>query len=439
MIDSHPFEEYLSKVTSKVKAKEAREMIKKELHHHLHELSESFQRRGIAEGEAHKKAIQEMGNPFTLGENLNRLHKPKVDWFLIGLFGIIAGLSFLPLIGGAFNISATVSNFVTRQFFWLFFAILVIAAFILFDYQRLKNYWMYFYGAGIVLLLFTHFFGYPQYDSIRWVRFLGFNIDIRPFTLFLFFLAWTGILNRMNRFNTIKKQGFLLFLFWIPLLQYLMLSNYMLSILYACCICVMIVFSKGLKPIVVRLSSFLIISSIVLISAILLTFKDSTGVFPFLNPDLDPTGDGYIYIVVGDMYSQAGLFGNGLNRNSLVQSLFANHTDMVFPYLVYSFGWVFGIGLCILLMILIARILRNAIKTKEDFGRLIVIGGVTLLSIPMLWNILMTFGILPIMDFSLPFISYGGNMMLFNSAIVGLVLSIYRRKDIVPRVMESSR
>lgn len=93
-MSSLKFEEFLSKVTSKVKSKEAHKMIKKELTNHLKELSQYYKNRGFSKEDADEKAIQEMGNPYTIGENLNPLHKPKMDWVLIVLFVIIAGIGF---------------------------------------------------------------------------------------------------------------------------------------------------------------------------------------------------------------------------------------------------------------------------------------------------------------------------------------------------------
>ena len=42
----------------------------------------------------------------------------------------------------------------------------------------------------------------------------------------------------------------------------------------------------------------------------------------------------------------------------------------------------------------------------------------------------MTLGILPRVSISLPFISYGLIPTLFHAFIMGIVLSVYRRKDI---------
>ena len=102
-MSSPKFDEFLSKVMSRVKSKEAHNKIKKELNNHLQELSHSYKKRGFSQVDADEKAIQAMGNPFTIGENLNPLYKPKMDWILIVLF-VIFQLIFMHLIGQVDNL-----------------------------------------------------------------------------------------------------------------------------------------------------------------------------------------------------------------------------------------------------------------------------------------------------------------------------------------------
>ena len=156
-----------------------------------------------------------------------------------------------------------------------------------------------------------------------------------------------------------------------------------------------------------------------------------TRLSAFINPDADPNGAGYMYMAVRNVLAEAGWFGNGLNNDLNFQLLPEAHTDFAFPFLVYSLGWAFGIVLCLILLIFISRISKNAFKTKDLYGRLIVIGGAVLFAVPTTWNILMGFGIVPIMEVSLPFISYGGSAILFYAAVLGFILNVYRRKDIV--------
>ena len=50
--------------------------------------------KGLSEEVAEDKAVEQMGSPIKLGQELNKLHKPKVDWFLIGLLVAAMGLGF---------------------------------------------------------------------------------------------------------------------------------------------------------------------------------------------------------------------------------------------------------------------------------------------------------------------------------------------------------
>ncbi|RHW29958.1 FtsW/RodA/SpoVE family cell cycle protein [Oceanobacillus profundus] len=433
-MSSPKFEEFLSKVTSKVKSKEAHNMIKKELTHHLQELSQSYKKRGFSEEESDGKAIQEMGNPFTIGEKLNSLHKPKMDWILIVLFVIFASISFLPLIGGIPEISSSSTYFMGRQAIWYSLAVPVIIGFLFFDYQKFKNWWMYFYAIGLLIHLYLHLFGYMVNGVQKWVLLSGLTVDGTIMSLFFFFLAWAGILSKMNEFHSWKKQGFLLVLFWIPILLYMMVPDFMVAIIYFFCLLGMFIFARVHKKLAIKLVITNLVAGAIFMIMIIMTSRQGylfTRLSAFINPDTDPNGAGYLYIAIRNILAEVGWFGNGLYNDLNFQLLPESHTDFAFPFLVYSLGWAFGIVLCLILLIFISRISKNAFKTKDLYGRLIVIGGAILFAVPTTWNILMGFGIMPIMEVSLPFISYGGSAILFYAAVLGLILNVYRRKDIV--------
>ena len=50
--------------------------------------------KGLSEEVAEGKAVEQMGSPIKLGRELNKLHKPKVDWFLLILLVVAMGLGF---------------------------------------------------------------------------------------------------------------------------------------------------------------------------------------------------------------------------------------------------------------------------------------------------------------------------------------------------------
>lgn len=410
-MSSSKFEAYLSKVISKVKSKQAHSMIKKELSNHLEELSRSFQNRGLSIQAADKKAMQEMGDPSTVGRNMNQLHKPRMDWLLIALFVLLAGISFLPLIGGASVLS---SSFMKKQIVWLVIATLALIGFLFFDYRKLKNLWMYFYGAALILFFTPFLVGISLTGGGRWMSLWGIAIDSPAISLFLFFIAWAGIFTKVNAFKGWKEQVMLLILFWPPVISYIMINRFVFGIMYFLCVLVMYIFYYRHNRFAIKVALGNLLVGIIFISTMILKYPSS-----YL-PDTS--------IPLKDILSKAGWFGKGLHNNLALPEA---HTDFVFPFLVYSLGWLFGISLCLLLLVFILRISRNAFKTKDLFGRLLTIGGAVLFTVPACWNILMGLGIVPMMVVPLPFISYGGSMLLIYAALLGLILNVYRRKDIV--------
>ncbi|HAO6468521.1 TPA: FtsW/RodA/SpoVE family cell cycle protein [Listeria monocytogenes] len=405
------FEEYLGKVIAKVKSKQAHSMIKKELNNHLEELSRSFQKRGLSLEDADKKAMQEMGDPSAVGKNMNQLHKPRMDWLLIALFILLAGIGFLPLMS---DVVSPNSFFIKKQIVWLALAILALIGFLFFDYRKLKNLWMYFYAAALILFFTPFLVGVSLTGGGRWVSLGGIMIDSPAISLFLFFLAWAGIFTKVTDFKGWKKLVMLLILFWAPVISYTMINRLVFSIIYFLCVLVMSIFYYRRNRFAIKVALGNLLVGIIFISTMILKFSSS-----YLSDNL---------ISVKAILSQAGWFGKGLHNNLTIPEA---HTDFVFPFLVYSFGWVFGIFLCLLLLVFILRISLNAFKTKDLFGRLLTIGGAVLFTVPAFWNILMGLGIVPIMVVPLPFISYGGSMLLVYAALLGLILNVYRRKDIV--------
>lgn len=65
-----------------------------ELDFHLKQTKNMWIGKGLSEEIAEDKAVEQMGSPIKLGQELNKLHKPKVDWFLLILLVAAMGLGF---------------------------------------------------------------------------------------------------------------------------------------------------------------------------------------------------------------------------------------------------------------------------------------------------------------------------------------------------------
>ena len=73
----------------------------------------------------------------------------------------------------------------------------------------------------------------------------------------------------------------------------------------------------------------------------------------------------------------------------------------------------------------------RASKINDSYGKLLLIGAISLYTVQFVSNIGMSLGYFPMTSMSLPFISYGLMPILLNAFLIGVVLSVYRRKDLM--------
>lgn len=140
--------------------------------------------------------------------------------------------------------------------------------------------------------------------------------------------------------------------------------------------------------------------------------------------------------VIADAVSSAGWFGQGFAAPN--PGIPYVYSDSIYPYLIYCFGWMFGIVVGMVVLLFLARMWSISNVLHDSYGKNIVTGVIVVLGLRLLLPILMGLGVVPIVSLDLPFISYGGFNHMMDFAIVGLLLSIYRRKNMIPSGMEEA-
>jgi rod shape determining protein RodA len=148
----------------------------------------------------------------------------------------------------------------------------------------------------------------------------------------------------------------------------------------------------------------------------------------FVNPSLDP---GALYNIDQATISigSGGLWGQGyaVGSQSQLHFLRVRHTDFVFSVVGEELGFI-GVVLLLTLYTLLAwRLLRAAVIAPDRFGRLLVIGAGAVVFFPLVVNVGMNIGLLPVTGLPLPFISYGGTSLLTSMTAMGLVQSVVMR------------
>lgn len=139
-------------------------------------------------------------------------------------------------------------------------------------------------------------------------------------------------------------------------------------------------------------------------------------------PGLEDNGVSYISNVMKNLT----WFGN----SKVIWEIEA-HTNYVLLTILQTYGIIVGVAVVCLLGFIIFRIAYTLASIHNEYGRLLIVGGLAYVTTQIIYHILMLFGLVPLMSMPIPFISYGVFPMLLGSVAIGLTLSIYRRKSYI--------
>lgn len=417
---SNRWNHFLSEVTNHIRSKEAKKFIASELEFHLEQVKKEWMGKGVSEAEAEEKAVSQMGSPSKLGHEMNKLHKPKIDWWLISLLAITMALSFLPLISLSEELG---DNFMAKKAIHVLFGVIIVVVMMFIDYRKFEKKGWVFYSIGVLYLFLLLTVPNTFINGVPYFMIGPFQIE-SYFALPFFFLAWASFFNNPK----IKLwQHFILFA--LPLLLLMAVPNLAVSFIYIVMVFVMMWWSAISRKAAAIITLTSVIAAGVFGSLAWFTVKEYqlARILGFLDPEKYPSTWGYTYLQLKERLATAGWFGSAAKSETLP----FEHTDYAFVNLTYHYGYLFAIGLFVILSLFAARIVMISLQINSRFGHLLLVGGVTLFLVQFIYNVGMLVGLLPLTSMSLPFISYGFIPMIFNAFIMGVVLSVYRRKDLI--------
>ncbi|GGE48189.1 rod shape-determining protein RodA [Actibacterium pelagium] len=147
----------------------------------------------------------------------------------------------------------------------------------------------------------------------------------------------------------------------------------------------------------------------------------------FLDPSQDPLGAGYHITQSKIALGSGGWSGRGFMQGtqSRLNFLPEKHTDFIFTTLAEEFGFVGASSLLLLYALIIIFCISSAIKNKDRFSSLLIIGIATTFFLFFAVNMSMVMGLAPVVGVPLPLVSYGGSAMLVLLAAFGLVQSAH--------------
>ncbi len=127
-----------------------------------------------------------------------------------------------------------------------------------------------------------------------------------------------------------------------------------------------------------------------------------------------------------------GLFGVGMG-NSVQKEFFLpeSYGDFIFAILGEEYGFIGTLFVVLLFMTLLFRGFKTSKEVNDPFGKYLSFGITTMILLYAVVNMSVASGIFPTTGVPIPFVSFGGTAMIFNSIAAGVLVNIssFRKRN----------
>ena len=433
-------DEYLDTVSEQIRYIKIRSTVVKELENHILDQAEAYEACGAFPEEAMERAVREMGDPVETGVSLDRIHRPQMSWGIVIVIGLISLLNI-----GLFYAAGTLSPSASYYYPWDKQAIFILAGFLLMllvyrmDYSLLGK----FGWKPTVIFLTTMIAGLlllrrPINGAYRFFLIGNFCVSV-PEAMLLYIPLFGAAL------YSFRGDGYKVLLKITPLILipcgFLWITPSIITagILFFSLMCLFLFavykdwYHISKKSILGVSVSGLLIMPFIFLGYIYLFGEDYQ--VDRLQAFFSPSGlHDYIVNIAENIRIGSSLIGTSENAAYYLTN--GPTTHFLTDYVLVSMCSIYGIFLTIAivsgLLMIVMKIFHISITQKNHLGMIIGIGcGITFL-VKMASSILINLQIIPYFSISMPFISYGGSNTFVSYILLGLVLSVYRYKNILP-------
>lgn len=417
---------FLNEVCGQIKYKPAKQEISNELELHIRELKDDYLASGMEEKEAEEKAVSKMGNAKDIGNRLNRIHRPKLNWQLL-LATVI--LIFFGLIVSTFKQYITHSGYIGNTIIYIVFGLIIGIIIYLFDYKQIIKYSNIIYITATLMMLLPFLGLGLTLNGKNFINIFGITFSPCIIAVPLYIIAFSGYIYNLDKNNGVKIKLIkiiitsivsLLLVGILPSTEYVIL----LGIIYLVITTIKII--KDNKKIMKKLA-------LAYSTTLILIFVLICGLNAFRlenNKRLENIG-GQISNIQRDVLKHAKFIGEANSQTFKDEEmLISNESNYTFIYLLGKMGIIFSVVLVFTIIVTCLLLIINIKRIKEMYGKYLVIGLSTLFILESITNILTNIETNIAIDINLPFVTYGAVYFLINCFSMAIILSIYRRKNI---------
>ena len=418
-------QDFLAQVCKQVRARAMHPEIREELLGHIEERTELLMLEGNAEEPAVQEAVKQMGDPGDIGKSLHLAHRPQLDWKLLVLLALLSLIGLFGALSVDYSGTEKITDMFARKVVFFGIGLILLIGFYFLDYRKLKKYSGVLFFITLCLMAMTEFSGTNINGANLYLHVGPIVIPmLGTVSVFLLLFALAGM-KPASRWGPWETVFHILYRGGLPIAFYSMGGSMVYMSIYLLGFLVLTWTTKR------NIKQFAVLTLLSFIGVVYILFTKRIYLMGRLEGLADREGDGgYFMRVIADAVSSAGWFGQGFAAPNPGSPYV--YSDSIYPYLIYCFGWMFGIVVGMVVLLFLARMWSIAHVLHDSYGKNIVTGVIVVLGLRLLMPILMGLGVVPIVSLDFPFISYGGVNNMLDFAIVGLLLSIYRRKNMIP-------
>lgn len=364
----------------------------------------------------------------------------KFDRILFGIVASLVGLGFFIFSSASLGLLARESaSFSSVAFTQIALGIgggmtaLFIASRIHYRIWRRNAFYIFIGAVLLSCLVFVPGLGMEHGGARRWIDIAGFSLQPSEFLKIAFVIYMATWFSGFKEKKLSFKVAVIPFAVAILIAGAIMLlqrdtDTFLLMVLAGA---VMFLVETG------RWKEFFGIGAAGLMLIIVLAFVHpyiKSRLISFADPSHDPQGVGWqvkqSLIAVGS----GGLHGRGFGQSvQKFEYLPEPIGDSIFAVYAEEFGFIGSFFLIALFTAFFFRGYRLASRAPDDFGMLLTLGIITMISAQAFLHMAAMVQFTPVLGLPLPFISHGGTAMLASLGAIGIVLNVskYQKTKII--------
>lgn len=421
---------YAELCVGQMRCRAMRPVVGKELEAHMEDQKEAYLAEGMTPEEAERLAVAQMGDPVEAGMELDRVHRPRMDWKAVTLICFLAAVGILL----QFVHAGQGGSIQTAQRF------------------------MVCTGIGIALMLGVCFADYTvlgKYPRLSWVLatvvtaavYMGTEqvngASRAGYMVMLMVPCFAGLVwfYRGQKWTGIGKALGWLLLSWALLLICGGLRDGLMVRVWLCGCIVMLAFAVGRGWYGIRKSKAVLILWTPAVLACLyigrLFLQGATyqterlkAMFGMMTGKEIPAEMNYQWLAVREALGQLRAAGTAAVRTT--GNILPGGEDYALLWVAENYGIIGALLLLALLVALTVFFCKRTGRQKNRLGALAGAGCIYVLAVTAAMHVLTNFGAFMPTDCALPFISMNGRQCIALYALMGILLSVYRGSDIRP-------